>query len=69
MFKPGESVKCIDITNKSFRGVKPKNKTVKWLSKGKIYDVLESKNPYNKNILIINHILFFLLHLHHLTCI
>jgi hypothetical protein len=56
MFKTGELVLCIDITNKSFRGRKPKNKNIKWLTKGKMYTVLEPNNPYNASISVINDI-------------
>lgn len=56
MFKQGELVLCIDTSNKSFRGRKPKNKNIKWLTKGKMYTVLKPNNPYNTSILIMNDI-------------
>lgn len=45
MFKSGEVVVCINITNKPFKWVKRED--VKLLTKGKIYTVLKSHNSYN----------------------
>ena len=52
MFKNGEIIICVDITNKPFRG--RKRKDVKFLTNGKVYTVLELNNPYNTGIPIIN---------------
>jgi len=51
MFKPGELVVCTNITNKPFRGKKKKD--TKWLTKGKMYTILENENPYNASITVI----------------
>lgn len=52
MFKPGDFVILINDKNKPYMGVKPKYNNIKWLTKGKIYKVLEPTNPYNADILI-----------------
>jgi len=52
VFKPGEIIVCIDISNKSFRGYK--KKPIKTVTKFHKYTVVEKSNPYNDSVFLIN---------------
>lgn len=54
MFKPGETIVCMNVLGKSYKGKKKPN--IKTVTKYKTYEVVEKINPYNDNVFIINDI-------------